>query len=224
MKKMRTRKTAQERRTPEMRREGRLPTDAEQRLLLVLYAKGPLSMVQLGNLLAMSPGQHVTRHAQSLAEKGLMTDFALDRGQPLRLTQAGRDLVEVCVRHDLIPNPDAIPIRKSNQWMDASVVSIQREPPRAHTTPEEPYLPWRVHEEARGPGVPATVSAPAAPQPPLNTPPSHAAATKPEKIQEPPEKTIPKTDTQRVIAPKKPVGPIKRPTLPFNPALLGKRK
>jgi hypothetical protein len=179
-------------------------------------------MVQLENLLVMSPGQHVAKLVQSLSKKGLMTDFPLGRQQPLRLTQAGRDLVEVCVRHDLIPNPDAIPIRKSTQWMDASVVSIQREQPRAQTAPEEPYLPWRVHEEARAPGVPAAVSPSAAPRPLLNVPPPHAP--EPEEIPKPPEKTAPKTETQRVMPRRKPVGPIKRPTLPFNPALLGKRK
>lgn len=85
----------------------RLPGAPEQRVLLALYHKGPLTRTQLGNLEAMSMSSGSILH--SLLDKALI--FAKEgTSQPAYdLTDAGHDLCEVCVRHDLMVETNYAP-------------------------------------------------------------------------------------------------------------------
>ena len=80
----------------------RLPSATESRVLLALYHKGPLRRVQLVNLEAIPVGTGPNQHVLlSLVEKTLIACRHGPQG-PYELTQAGYNLTEVCVKHDLM--------------------------------------------------------------------------------------------------------------------------
>lgn len=82
----------------------RLPNASESRVLLALYHKGPLNRNQLANLEAISMGN--AGPIPGLVEKTLV---AMTDGKTYRLTEAGHELCEVCLKYDLMIETNYVP-------------------------------------------------------------------------------------------------------------------
>lgn len=167
----------------------RLPSPAESRVLLALYHKGPLRRVQLVNFEAVPVSSGTVSVLLSLVGKMLIVCRDGPHGV-YDLTQAGLDLTEVCVKHDLMVETGYRSDRLSRQivrprevhreFVEGDFHEVRREPdvarpvhdsvapePQARTEPPSPEpapLPTPT-SPAPAPITPAPITSPVAPKP-----------------------------------------------------------
>lgn len=96
----------------------RLPNASESRVLLALYHKGPLNRNQLANLEAISMGGNAGP-IPGLVEKTLV---AMTDGKTYRLTEAGHELCEVCLKYNLMIETNYVPQPLTRQIARSSEV------------------------------------------------------------------------------------------------------